>query len=228
VVEPKVRAAEPAFGPLLAAVQAGRVVRFAHRRDPSADPVLRTVEPWGVVSWGGRWYLVGHDRDRDDVRCFRLSRIAGPVSAVGPSGAVSVPADVDLMGLVRRSAGPPPVIGVARVWVADGRALGLRRLARPIGRTRHGERDGDVLELDLRNADTLARWVAGHGPDVAVLEPAELAEAVRTRWRAAGAAHAEPTTTAQAEPTTTAQAESTTTAAHAELAEAAAAGGTGR
>jgi proteasome accessory factor B len=190
-VEPKVRAAEPAFGPLLAAVQAGRVVRFRHRREPTAEPALRTVEPWGVVSWRGRWYLVGHDRDRDDVRCFRLSRIAGPVSAVWPSGAVSVPDDVDLMGLVRRSAGPPPVIGVARIWVADGRALGLRRLGRLTGRTRHGQRDGDVLELDLRSPDTLARWVAGHGSDAAVLEPAELAEAVRERWRAAAAAHAE-------------------------------------
>ena len=89
-VQPRVQASEPAFAPLLAAVQAGRAVRFAHRRGgPTGEVQQRTVEPWGVVSWRGRWYLVGHDRDRDDVRSFRLSRIVAPVTPVGPAGAVA-------------------------------------------------------------------------------------------------------------------------------------------
>jgi proteasome accessory factor B len=188
-VEPKVRTSDPAFAPLLAAVQAGRAVTFRHRPRPDAEFRLRSVEPWGVVSWRGRWYLVGHDRDRADVRCFRLSRIAEPVTAVGPAGAVRMPDGTDLVDLVRRSAGPPPVIGTARVWVADGRALGLRRLGRVAGRHRHGDRDGDVLEMELRSPETVARWVGGHGPDVVVLDPPELADAVREGWRAAARAH---------------------------------------
>ncbi|MYW72402.1 helix-turn-helix transcriptional regulator, partial [Pseudonocardia sp. SID8383] len=91
---------------------------------PTGELVRRTVEPWGVVSFRGRWYLVGHDRDRDDVRCFRLSRVEGPVRAVGAEGAVTVPDGVDLRALVRASAGPQPVSGTARVWVAAGRAAG--------------------------------------------------------------------------------------------------------
>ncbi|HEY4006255.1 MAG TPA: WYL domain-containing protein [Pseudonocardia sp.] len=189
-VEPKVRAAEPAFGPLLAAVQAGQVVSFEHRPNPNTPARRRTVEPWGVVSWRGRWYLVGHDRDRDDVRCFRLSRISEPVSPRGPAGAVHRPDGVDLMDLVRRSAGPPPVIGVARVWVASGRALGLRRLGRVAGPREHAGRPGDVLELELRSPETVARWVGGHGPDVVVLDPPELVDAVRRGWLAAAKAHA--------------------------------------
>jgi proteasome accessory factor B len=190
-VQPRVAATEPAFAPLLAAVQAGRVVTFTHRSHPSAEPLHRTVEPWGVVSWRGRWYLVGHDRDRDDVRCFRLSRISEPVTAIGQPGAVRVPEGVDLVEQVRQGAGPPPVIGVARVWVARGRALGLRRLARPVGPREHRGRPGDELELDLRSRETLARWVAGHGPDVAVLDPPELVEAVREAWARAAAAHSD-------------------------------------
>ena len=86
-VQPRVRAVEPAFGPLLAAVQAGQVVTFPHRRGgPTGEVTQRTVEPWGVVSARGRWYLVGHDRDRADVRSFRLSRIAGPVTTLGRAG----------------------------------------------------------------------------------------------------------------------------------------------
>ena len=191
-VEPKVRVSEPAFSPLLAAVQAGRAVTFDHRPRADVEARRRTVEPWGVVSWRGRWYLVGHDRDRNDVRCFRLSRIAEPVTPIGPAGAVHPPEGIDLVELVRRSAGPPPVIGVARVWVAAGRALGLRRVGRLTGPLRHGDRPGDVLELDLRSPETVARWIGGHGPDVVVLEPPELAEAVRRGWSAAARAHADP------------------------------------
>jgi proteasome accessory factor B len=190
LVQPRVRAAEPAFAPLLAAVQAGRAVTFDHRRGgPPGEVVRRTVEPWGVVSWRGRWYLVGHDRDRADVRSFRLSRISEPVTAIGPPGAVAVPPGVDLREHIRRAFDPPPVVGMARVWVAAGRAHGLRRLGRELGRARRGDRDGDELEIEVRSLRTIARWLAGHGPDVVVLEPAELADAVRATWAGVAAAH---------------------------------------
>ncbi|GEL19691.1 helix-turn-helix transcriptional regulator [Pseudonocardia asaccharolytica] len=191
-VQPRVRAAEPAFGPILAAVQTGRAVTFDHRRGgPTGEVVRRTVEPWGVVSWRGRWYLVGHDRDRDATRSFRLSRISGPVTAIGPAGAVRVPDGIDLLGYVKRSFDPPPVIGAARIWVAAGRAHGLRRIGRVIGPRAHAGRPGDELELDLRSVQMVARWLAGYGPDVAVLDPPELAAAVRRSWAAAAAAHAD-------------------------------------
>ncbi len=190
-VQPRVRAAEPAFGPLLAAVQHGRVVSFVHRRHPTAEPTTRTVEPWGVVGWRGRWYLVGHDRDRADTRCFRLSRITEPVTAIGPPGAVRAPDGVDPMSVVRESFGTlPPVIGTARVWVATGRAHGLRRLGRQVGAAEHNGRQGELLELELRSTRTVARWVAGHGPDAVVLGPPELAAAVRGSWESAAMAHA--------------------------------------
>ncbi len=184
---PRVHAGEPALAPLLAAVESGRVVTFDHRRGgPTGEVVRRTVEPWGVVSWRGRWYLVGHDRSRDDVRCFRLSRIAGPVRASGPTGAVTAPGGVDLRGLVRASVAPPPVSGKARIWVAEGRAHGLRRLGNDIGPRARGGRDGVEIEVELRSPGVVARWVAGHGPDAAVLDPPDLADAVRALW--AGAA----------------------------------------
>jgi proteasome accessory factor B len=187
-VQPRVRAGDPAFAPLLAAVQDGRVVGFEHRRGgPGGDVVRRTVEPWGVVSWRGRWYLVGHDRDRDDVRTFRVSRILGDVRTTGPAGAVRAPEGVDLTALVRRNNDLPPVVGVARVWVAAGRAHGLRRLGRAVGPREHAGRPGDELELDLRDPAMVTRWLAGHGPDVAVLEPADLAARVRATWAAVAA-----------------------------------------
>ncbi|WP_127782923.1 WYL domain-containing protein [Rhodococcus sp. X156] len=173
-VQPRVHASDPAFGPLVAAVDAGRVVTFLHRRGPASEPTARTVEPWGVVSYRGRWYLVGHDRARQDVRCFRVSRIAD-AKAVGPAGAVTVPDGADLLALVAASAGPAPQAAVeATLLLAPDRAVGLRRGAEVVQQTR----DGDVVRVQLPDLDVAARSIAGYGADAVVLAPPELRERV--------------------------------------------------
>jgi proteasome accessory factor B len=177
-IEPKVRASEPAFVPLLAAVQTERVVHFDYRRAGSPEVTTRTVEPWGVVSWRGRWYLVGHDRDRGATRCFRLSRILGEVTTTREQVQVQRP-DVDLLRIVagdeRRQA---PVSIPVRVWAAAGRAQGLRREATVVDRRELDGESGDVLALDVHSPEAAATWIAGYGPDVVVLEPDTLRKAV--------------------------------------------------
>jgi proteasome accessory factor B len=185
VVQPRVRATEPALTPLISAVQAGQVVTFQHRKHPAGSPTPRTLEPWGVVSWRGRWYVVGHDRDRDATRCFRVSRIVSPVRTVGASGAVQRPTGVDLLTIVAGSAEPPPVAHTARLWLANGRAYGLRRYATVLGRMILDGEAGDLVAVELPGHDVAARWIAGLGPDAVVLEPGELADAVRARLLAA-------------------------------------------
>ncbi|WP_086825128.1 YafY family protein [Allokutzneria sp. NRRL B-24872] len=174
VVEPKVRTSEPAFAPLLTAVNRGRVVEFDYRKQSSPRPARRTVEPWGVVSWRGRWYLVGQDRMRDAPRCFRLSRIVGAVRATGKDGVVQRPPEVDLLGMVAKQNDAPPASATARVWVAAGRAQGLRRRAKPIEDLALDGEPGEVVEIDLIYPDSAASWLAGYGPDVVVLEPDSL------------------------------------------------------
>jgi proteasome accessory factor B len=74
----------PALATLFEAFRARAVVRFTHR-----DRV-RTVEPWGLSSKRGHWYVVGFDRDRDAVRAFRADRIEGDVE-LGPHDAFETP-----------------------------------------------------------------------------------------------------------------------------------------
>lgn len=185
VVQPRVRATEPALIPLITAVQAGQAVTFPHRKHPAASPAARTLEPWGVVSWRGRWYVVGHDRDREATRCFRISRIVGPVRGVGSPGIVRRPRDVDLLQIVAGSAEPPPVSHTARLWLASGRANGLRRYAKVLDEMVLDGEPGDVVSVELPGHDVATRWIAGLGPDAVVLEPAGLAAAVRARLLAA-------------------------------------------
>jgi proteasome accessory factor B len=180
-IEPKVRASEPAFAPLLAAVQARQAVRFGYRRPPTAEIGTRTVEPWGVVSWRGRWYLVGHDRDRQAPRCFRLSRVVGEVERVGRAGEVDQPTGVNLMEFVLGATDDRSSTTVARLWVAEGRAQGIRRWGRVVGARDLDGVPGDELEIELRRPDSAAGWIAGYGADVLVLEPDVLRKSVRER-----------------------------------------------
>ncbi|MGP3957372.1 helix-turn-helix transcriptional regulator [Nonomuraea sp. 3N208] len=50
-------------------------VRFGYRSNDGVTST-RLVDPHRLVVAGRRWYLLGHDRDRDDWRIFRIDRIA--------------------------------------------------------------------------------------------------------------------------------------------------------
>ncbi len=181
---PGLRGSEEVLGILLSAIDSRQAVQFPHRPSRAEPYSTRTVEPWGVVTQKGRWYLVGHDRDRDDTRIFRLSRIGAEVTPIGPAGAITVPGDVDLRRIVAQKVTEIPTGGQARVWVADGRATALRRAGRSITTRQLNGRDGEVIELDIGSTDRLARDIAGYGADAVVLEPQSLREDVLARLRA--------------------------------------------
>ncbi|WP_046320051.1 YafY family protein [Mycobacterium sp. UM_Kg1] len=181
---PGIHRSEPALGALMDAVQDGQAVQFEHRPSPVEPYTVRTVEPWGVVTHAGRWYLVGHDRDRDAVRTFRLSRIAPQVRPIGPVDAVTRPDDADLRAIVAEAVGEAPSGLQARIWVADGRAVALRRTGTVLERRALGGRDGDVIGVDIGTHDRLAREIAGYGADAVVLDPPTLRDDVVARLRA--------------------------------------------
>ncbi|MEV5892808.1 helix-turn-helix transcriptional regulator [Nonomuraea fuscirosea] len=66
---------------LAMAVRGGERVRFAYRANDGAVR-RRLVDPHRLVAAGRRWYLLGHDLDRDDWRIFRLDRV-GELQATG-------------------------------------------------------------------------------------------------------------------------------------------------
>jgi proteasome accessory factor B len=186
-VEPVVTV-DPAFGPLTTAARDRRAVTFAYRPPENDEPVTRRLEPWGVVCWQGRWYVVGHDRDRRATRCFRLSRIVGNVRATGRAGAFTPPQNEDLISHVARWSGPVAHNGRARVTVRPGRAAGLRRWALDSA----AGPDGDVLTIPYADSERLASTLVGYGADVRVDGPPELREAVIQRLKEVVARHDRP------------------------------------
>lgn len=183
-IEPRVRASEPAFSPLYAAVRDRQPVAFGYRAAGSVEVRERHLDPWGIVSWHGHWYVVGHDRGRAAPRVFRLSRVAGEVTGAGPAGSVRVPPGVDVRDQVARLAGDSPARASAQLRVREGAGLTLRRRASSVVADRPG---WDLLTLAYSDEETLADEVVGFGADVVVLSPDELLEAVVRRLRAAAA-----------------------------------------
>ncbi len=178
---PRSMGSESVLGSLLAAIGHGRTVTFNHRSAPIRPFATRTLEPWGVVTFRGRWYVVGHDHDRDDVRTFRLSRIGGVVREIDIASPVPRPTDLDLHQVVASAVGhvdPPDSARSARIWLAEGRAEGLRRSARELTDHDLGGRRGAIADIARWSVDGLARRVLGVGADAVVLEPVELRERV--------------------------------------------------
>ncbi|MGC5245854.1 helix-turn-helix transcriptional regulator [Gordonia sp. DT219] len=176
---PRSMGSEATLGALLTAIEAQRPVTFTYRAGSGSAGVTRTLEPWGVVTHRGRWYVVGHDRGRDDTRTFRLSRVT-EVVAIDAPGSVVVPADTDLQQIV--AAAVDSAAGsdgrTARVWVAADHAAGLRRLAQRSEPMEYADASGDVLDIEISSVTTLARMVLGAGADAVVLSPPELRDLV--------------------------------------------------
>jgi proteasome accessory factor B len=182
-IQPRLTTQEPAFGPLWEAVRDRRPVTFDHRVGGRSEVTRRTLEPWGVVNRRGHWYVAGHDRTRDAPRVFRLSRITGPVKLAGPPGSVKVPEGADVRELVKDWDRPlnRGKTAILRVRADAGSALRRWGQASP-----EADRPGwDRVSIAYSDTDWYAGYLASFGPDVVVLEPPELREAVIARLKGA-------------------------------------------
>jgi proteasome accessory factor B len=179
-LEPRIRTAEPAFDPLWAAVRDRVPVRFTYRTAGTGEVAERHVEPWGVTSRNGRWYLTGHDRDRGAARVYRLSRVEGDVVRIGEPGEYEVPADHVPRVMVGESV-PDRPREVASVRARTGGAQSLRRRATSV--TPDGE-GWDVLTVDFGDAEMLAEELVGLGPAVVARSPGALRDSVVRRLTA--------------------------------------------
>ncbi|AWB92389.1 helix-turn-helix transcriptional regulator [Aeromicrobium chenweiae] len=180
MAEPKLSADEPSFDAMWDAVTRRVPVTFAYAR-PNQAPMQRHLQPWGIISWHDRWYVGGLDLDRGEPRIFRLSRVIGDVETAGAPGSYDIPEGTDMKDLAR-ALFPPEPVEAAVLHMRKGRGQSLRRLAEKVTAL-----DDDVDEVEIRYSSRweLASEVASYGPDVVVVTPPDVREAVIQRLRAA-------------------------------------------
>jgi proteasome accessory factor B len=183
IAQPRLTADEPSFDVFWEATLARRPVTFDYRRPGYDLPLTRHLEPWGVVRFSGRWYVVGQDTDRAEERVFRLSRVVGPATMSGPAGSFVVPPGTDVREAARRLAPSVPA-EEAVVLLRPGAGAVLRRSATSVEADVDGpdeETPWDRLRLTGAQADELLAF----GPDVYVEGPPALRDEVVARLRQA-------------------------------------------
>jgi predicted DNA-binding transcriptional regulator YafY len=187
-VQPRIKPAGQAFDDLVAAMHAKHPVTFTYLAGSTGSEEQRTVEPWGLGSRFGHWYLVGYDRARKAPRHFRLSRFTSAVTTLEREQ-FTPPRDFNIRQELGRL--PELPLRTAVVDVHAGRLLALRHRGMGPDSTPEGESwprpepGYERFRVQYRDPEVLAEELASYGPDALAVAPAELAGAVRRRLRAA-------------------------------------------
>ncbi|MGH2517388.1 MAG: helix-turn-helix transcriptional regulator [Ktedonobacterales bacterium] len=159
---------------LSAATQQSRRVLLRYQSFDGSS-TERAVDPYGLVYRAGRWYMAGYCHLREDVRVFRLDRVA---SAEPLDATFTRPADFDTLAVVERGIANVP--GAWEVVALLGMPLDEARRRIP-AITGHLEEtlDGLLFRCYSQELEWVAHFLVGLGCPVAVRKPPELRTALR-------------------------------------------------
>jgi predicted DNA-binding transcriptional regulator YafY len=166
---------------LTAACRDHELVRFGYE-DRGRSGSRRVAEPYGLVNWGRRWYLVAWDRDRADWRTFRVDRMT-PSFPAGPRFTPRDLPDRDLARYVSARVSAAPWQVTAQITVHAPAEQVAERVPAFVGPVRSVDADTCVLSTGNEKAEMLAVYLGMIGFDFTVTEPPELVEAVRALGR---------------------------------------------
>ncbi|KQM37216.1 YafY family protein [Microbacterium sp. Leaf203] len=177
---PRIRVRDASFAALQRAIEQCRVVTFTYLRPGEARPRERRVQPLALVEYEARWHVYGYDLNVDADRTFLLSRIVGEVTLTRKG----FPAEL------REGAGERALEGL-RAVAARQRALlevhpGTEAALRLDRRAEQAPQGIRVPYVDLH---VFADELASYGPEVRVVEPADLRAEVIRRLEATLALH---------------------------------------
>jgi len=154
---------------IIDAISARRTISFAYtNRDAVAED--RALEPYGVGTKNGYWYVAGHDLAKKEVRLFRLDRFSSTVKEQGRASSYQIPNDFSMSDLLKSQARNQR----CRLKLRTHKAYSLRRYATEIA----SEDDWDIVDYSYASIDQLLRDLLWHGDDVLLVEPNDLREKV--------------------------------------------------
>jgi proteasome accessory factor B len=179
---PRLRVRDAAFEPLNAALEKNVIVRFEYLKPGEHAARLRTVAPIALIQHEGRWLLHAEDQDAGSTRNFLLRRIIAPITTTNtkypPFSATSTEA---------------ALTELAEIWDERKALVEVQHesdAATRLAKRRGTEESGDgTLTLHYSDLNLLADELAGYGPEVLVVSPPALRDAVRTRLERTAADH---------------------------------------
>ena len=174
------------LGAVLEGLKRRKTLEFSYRALDAAEPREREVEPYGLFSRRGFWYLVGKCSYRQDVRCFKLDRITSDVR-VNPARPRSpdfeIPAGFDLEREVPWE-WPPADGGLDfRARVEFSPRLSFLRESGPVCPVSEKVNSvgGIEVEYEVADPEQFVEWILGLGADARIMSPEELRTMARDR-----------------------------------------------
>ncbi len=169
-----------AFATVHEAIVRRRVLSLVYHRPASDERTCRDVEPLGLIYLQDRWQLVAHCRLRKGIRHFRLDRI----ERMDPTDErFTLPKGFDLRKhLALEDAARETKEVRLRVGsrlegeIRDRHAYGLTHTVETAA--------GIEMTFQVPELEWLVGWIVGYAPEVEVLSPPELVDAMRARARA--------------------------------------------
>jgi predicted DNA-binding transcriptional regulator YafY len=177
------------LGKLEGAITKQRTIKFPYYSISRNRQSERTVNPYGLLSDNGSWYVIGQDLDRKDIRTFRVSRIRGDIKfATRRERDFRIPAEFD----IDEYRGRPPwqigdIEGEARIELAGDTAWWVERA---FGNA--GELDEGVFVTGYSSVPQLASWILRQDGPAIPVEPDELRREVAQALRAVRDRHDAP------------------------------------
>jgi predicted DNA-binding transcriptional regulator YafY len=151
----------PSLGVLRSAITEGRTVGFRYASAHSGEVRDRIVDPLSLRFHEQHWYLVGVDREFEDLRTYRLSRIVGDPTIDD----VFEPSDLHRQGLAQKVPFRFPSEGVTVRFAVDLAGSRILEQVATAAFTSSPLTDGySVVELSSRDARWLGRVVRACGP----------------------------------------------------------------
>ncbi|MEU0495210.1 YafY family protein [Mycobacterium sp. NPDC006124] len=136
----------------------------------------RRVEPYQLVTTGRRWYLLCFDRDRDDWRSLRLDRMSNVAARGTTFTSREAP---DAAQYVRRAITASPYRYVARVRYLASKDVVAQCFSDASAEIEADGPSACILTAGADDPERMVPWLAMPGVEFEVLEPPEVAAAVR-------------------------------------------------
>jgi proteasome accessory factor C len=176
------------LGKLEGAISKQRTIKFPYYSISRNRQGERTVNPYGLLSDNGSWYVIGQDLDRKDIRTFRVSRIRGDIKfATRRERDFRIPAEFDIDHYRGRAPWQiGDIEGEARIELAGDTAWWVERA---FGNAGHLE-DG-VFVTGYSSLPQLASWMLRQDGRAIPVEPDELRREVAQALRAVRERHEE-------------------------------------
>ncbi|MEQ4722593.1 WYL domain-containing protein [Nonomuraea sp. B19D2] len=141
--------------------------------DHAGATTVRTGEPYRLVNWGRRWYLLAWDVERGDWRTFRVDRIR-PRTPTGPRFTPrDLPGD-DVAGQVSRRVSAAAWRYRAQVTVHAPADVVADRISPAVGTVERVDERTCVLHTGADTVETLGVYLGLLGEDCDVTGPPEL------------------------------------------------------